>query len=130
MAAKVGDYDLEAQLGGRLQGVELRPGAELRRLKDDCVGRRLLRAGSVNFSRSGETRQDNGLVALRGSACARFDAKFNGLGAEARRRKRSGGRDMQPASLTKAKRRSAIFSAKNDRTDDLPSPASRRQCVT
>jgi hypothetical protein len=35
------------------------------------------RTGSANFSRSGETRQDNDLVALRGaSVCAGFDAKF------------------------------------------------------
>jgi hypothetical protein len=34
--------------------------------------------GSANFSRSGETRQDNDLVALRGAAvCAGFDAKFS-----------------------------------------------------
>jgi phosphatidylserine/phosphatidylglycerophosphate/cardiolipin synthase-like enzyme len=39
---------------------------------------RLLRTGSANFSRSGETRQDNDLVALRGaSVCAGFDAKFD-----------------------------------------------------
>ena len=32
---------------------------------------------SANFSRLGETRQDNDLVALRGaSVCAGFDAKF------------------------------------------------------
>ena len=36
------------------------------------------RTGSANFSRSGETRQDNDLVALRGaSICAGFDAKFD-----------------------------------------------------
>jgi hypothetical protein len=43
-----------------------------------CVDHRLLRTGSANFSRSGETRQDNDLVALRGgSACAGFEAKFD-----------------------------------------------------
>jgi hypothetical protein len=32
----------------------------------------------VNFSRSGETRQDNDLVALRGAfVCAGFDAKLD-----------------------------------------------------
>jgi phosphatidylserine/phosphatidylglycerophosphate/cardiolipin synthase-like enzyme len=47
-------------------------------LKGYCVDHRLLRTGSANFSRSGETRQDNNLVALRGaSVCAGFDAKFN-----------------------------------------------------
>jgi phosphatidylserine/phosphatidylglycerophosphate/cardiolipin synthase-like enzyme len=56
-------------------------------LKGYCVDHRLLRTGSANFSRSGETRQDNDLVALRGSSvCAGFDAKFDsstGLGATA-----------------------------------------------
>jgi phosphatidylserine/phosphatidylglycerophosphate/cardiolipin synthase-like enzyme len=39
MAAKVGDYDVEAQLGGQVQGVEIRsnaPGGELMHLKDLC----------------------------------------------------------------------------------------------
>lgn len=88
MAAKVGGYDVEAQLGGQVSGIELRsksPGGELMHLKDYCVDHRLLRTGSANFSRSGETRQDNDLVALRGgSVCAGFDAKFDGLGAGAR----------------------------------------------
>jgi phosphatidylserine/phosphatidylglycerophosphate/cardiolipin synthase-like enzyme len=81
MAAKVGDLDVEAQLGGRPQGLELRskaPGGELMHLKGYCVDHRLLRTGSANFSRSGETRQDNDLVTLRGaSVCAGFDAKFD-----------------------------------------------------
>ncbi len=82
MAAKVGRYDVEAQLGGQVQGLEIRsnsPGDELMHLKGYCVDHRLLRSGSANFSRSGETRQDNDLVALRGaSVCAGFDAKFDG----------------------------------------------------
>ena len=81
MAAKVGGYDVEAQLGGRVQGIDLRSsslGGELMHLKGYCVDHRLLRTGSANFSRSGETRQDNDLVALRGeSVCAGFDAKFD-----------------------------------------------------
>jgi phosphatidylserine/phosphatidylglycerophosphate/cardiolipin synthase-like enzyme len=80
MAQKVADYDVEAQLGGRVQGVEIRsnsPGGELIHLKGYCIDGQLLRTGSANFSRSGETRQDNDLVALRGSSvCAGFDAKF------------------------------------------------------
>jgi phosphatidylserine/phosphatidylglycerophosphate/cardiolipin synthase-like enzyme len=81
MAAKVGDYDVEAQLGGPIHGLEIRsksPGGELMHLKDYCVDHHLLRTGSANFSRSGETRQDNDLVALRGeSVCAGFEAKFD-----------------------------------------------------
>jgi phosphatidylserine/phosphatidylglycerophosphate/cardiolipin synthase-like enzyme len=80
-AARLSDFDVEAQLGGRPQGIELRsnaPGGELMHLKGYCVDHRLLRTGSANFSRSGETRQDNDLVALRGaSVCAGFDAKFD-----------------------------------------------------
>ena len=80
-AARLSEFDVEAQLGGRVQGLELRssaPGGELMHLKGYCVDHRLLRTGSANFSRSGETRQDNDLVALRGaSVCAGFDAKFD-----------------------------------------------------
>jgi phosphatidylserine/phosphatidylglycerophosphate/cardiolipin synthase-like enzyme len=80
-AARLGDFDVEARLGRRPQGIGLRssaPGGELMHLKGYCVDHRLLRTGSANFSRSGETRQDNDLVALRGaSVCAGFDAKFN-----------------------------------------------------
>jgi hypothetical protein len=89
-AAKLGDFDVEAQLGGRVQDLELRsnaPGGELMHLKGYCVDHQLLRTGSAIFSRSGETRQDNDLVALRGaSVWAGFDAKFNR--AWARRKKR------------------------------------------
>ena len=64
-----------------VQGLELRssaPDGELMHLKGYCVDHRLLRTGSANFSRSGETRQDKDLVALRGAAvCTKFDAKFD-----------------------------------------------------
>jgi phosphatidylserine/phosphatidylglycerophosphate/cardiolipin synthase-like enzyme len=80
MAAKVGDSDVEGQLGERVPGLEVRsnsPGGELMHLKGYCIDNRLLRTGSANFSRSGETRQDNDLVALRApSVCAGFEAKF------------------------------------------------------
>jgi phosphatidylserine/phosphatidylglycerophosphate/cardiolipin synthase-like enzyme len=47
-------------------------------LKGYCVDHRLLRTGSANFSRSGETRQDNDFAALRGAfVSAGFDAKFD-----------------------------------------------------
>jgi hypothetical protein len=76
-AARLSEFDVEAQLGGRVQGLELRssaPGGELMHLKGYCIDHRLLRTDSAN---SGEIRQDNDLVALRGpSACAGFDAKF------------------------------------------------------
>jgi phosphatidylserine/phosphatidylglycerophosphate/cardiolipin synthase-like enzyme len=80
-AARLSDFGVEAQLGGPVHGLELRskaPGGELMHLKGYCVDHRLLRTGSANFSRSGETRQDNDLVALRGaSVCTGFDAKFD-----------------------------------------------------
>jgi phosphatidylserine/phosphatidylglycerophosphate/cardiolipin synthase-like enzyme len=80
-AVRLNEFDVEAQLGGRVQGLGLRssaPGGELMHLKGYCVDHRLFRTGSANFSRSGETLQDNGLVALRGaSVCAGFDAKFD-----------------------------------------------------
>jgi PLD-like domain len=80
-AARLSDFDVEARLGGQVQGLEIHsksPGGELMHLKGYCVDHRLLRTGSANFSRSGETRQDNDLVVLRGaSVCTGFDAKFD-----------------------------------------------------
>ena len=76
-AARLSEFDVDAPLGGRVQGIELRsnaPGAELMHLKGYCLDHRLLRTGSANCA----TRQDKDLVALRGaSVCAGFDAKFN-----------------------------------------------------
>jgi phosphatidylserine/phosphatidylglycerophosphate/cardiolipin synthase-like enzyme len=81
MAVRVGEADVQAQLAGRLQGIEIRPnppGDELMHLKGYCVDHRLLRTGSASLSPSGETREDNDLVALRGaSVCSGFDAKFD-----------------------------------------------------
>jgi phosphatidylserine/phosphatidylglycerophosphate/cardiolipin synthase-like enzyme len=80
-AARLSEFDVETQLGGSIRGIDFRssaPGGELMHLKGYCVDRRLLRPGSANFSRSGETRQDNDLVAPRGeSVCAGFDTKFD-----------------------------------------------------
>jgi phosphatidylserine/phosphatidylglycerophosphate/cardiolipin synthase-like enzyme len=80
MAQKVANFDVEAQLSGPVRGIEIRsnsPGGELMHPKGYCIDNRLLRTGSANFSRSGETRQDNDLVALRGpTICAAFEAKF------------------------------------------------------
>jgi phosphatidylserine/phosphatidylglycerophosphate/cardiolipin synthase-like enzyme len=80
-AARLSEFDVTAQLGGQVRGLEIRskaPCGELMHLKGYCVDHRLLRTGSANFSRSGETRQDNDIVALRGaSVCAGFDAKFD-----------------------------------------------------
>jgi phosphatidylserine/phosphatidylglycerophosphate/cardiolipin synthase-like enzyme len=57
-------------------------------LKGYCVDHRLLRTGSANFSRSGETRQDNDLVVLRGaSVCAGFETKFDRAWARSRTKK-------------------------------------------
>jgi PLD-like domain len=81
MALRVGEAEVQAQLAGRLQGIEIRPnppGDELMHLKGYCVDHRLLRTSSASLSPSGETREDNDLVALRGaSVCSGFDAKFD-----------------------------------------------------
>jgi hypothetical protein len=60
-----------------VRGLEIRskaPSGELMHLKGYCVDQRLLRTDLANFSRSGETHQDNGLV--RTSVYAGFDAKY------------------------------------------------------
>ena len=65
--ARLSEFDVET-----FHGLEIRssaPGGELMHLKGYCVDHRLLRTGSANFSRSGETRQYNDLVALRGHVC-------------------------------------------------------------
>lgn len=76
-----GDFYVEAQLGGNVEDLKILlsvPGGELMPLKGYCVDHWLLRTGSANFSRSGETRQDNDLVVLRGeSVCSGFETKFD-----------------------------------------------------
>jgi hypothetical protein len=50
-AARLSEFDVEAQLGGRRQGLELRssaPGGELMHPKGYCIDHRLLRTGSAN----------------------------------------------------------------------------------
>ena len=52
-ATKVGDYDVQAQPGGRVPGIELRsnsPGAELMHLEDYCVDQPM-EAGAVDCGR-------------------------------------------------------------------------------
>jgi phosphatidylserine/phosphatidylglycerophosphate/cardiolipin synthase-like enzyme len=50
---------------------------ELMHLKSYCVDGRLLRTGAANFSASGEKRQDNDLIIVRGDGvCAKFAADF------------------------------------------------------
>jgi phosphatidylserine/phosphatidylglycerophosphate/cardiolipin synthase-like enzyme len=79
MAEKIERDSVEARLGA-LPGVELsanEPGAPLMHLKGYCIDGRTLRTGSANFSKSGETRQDNDLVVLRGDGvCDGFEQKF------------------------------------------------------
>ena len=58
-AARLSAFDVEAQLRGRVLGLEVRsnaPSGELMHLKGYCVDHRLPRTGSANFSRSVETR--------------------------------------------------------------------------
>lgn len=81
-AARLSEFDIEARLGTRPQGLEIRSKKSAWRRTHAPKGllRRssLLRTGSANFSRSGGARQDNDLVALRGaSVCAGFEAKFD-----------------------------------------------------
>jgi phosphatidylserine/phosphatidylglycerophosphate/cardiolipin synthase-like enzyme len=76
VSLRLNEFDVEARLGAR--AAIKSAWKRLMHLKGHCVDHRLLRTGSANFSRSGETRQDNDLVAVRGtSVCAGFDAKFD-----------------------------------------------------
>lgn len=75
------DAEMAAETHGELvagAADRVKPRGELMHLKSYCVDGATLRTGAANFSRSGETRQDNDLVILRGpKACAGFEAKFN-----------------------------------------------------
>jgi hypothetical protein len=81
MAVRVSEAEVQAQLDGRLQSIEIRPnppGDKLMHLKGYCVDHPLLRTGSASLSPSGDAREDNDLVALRGAlVCSGFDAKFD-----------------------------------------------------
>jgi hypothetical protein len=66
MAHKVADFDVEAQLGGRVQGIEIRsnsPGGELMRLKGDCIDGKLLRTGSANSA--GQAKRTKTTISFR-----------------------------------------------------------------
>jgi phosphatidylserine/phosphatidylglycerophosphate/cardiolipin synthase-like enzyme len=66
MAEKVGDVDVEAQLGGHVLGLEIRsnsPGAALMHLKGYCVDHRLLRTGSRTSA--GQARRARTTTSLR-----------------------------------------------------------------
>jgi hypothetical protein len=84
MALRVGAADVQEQLTGGLQGIEIRPNPpgddELTFLKGYCVDHRLFRTGSANLSQSGAKREDNDLVTLRGaSVCLGLTPSSTGL---------------------------------------------------
>ncbi|HEY3620921.1 MAG TPA: hypothetical protein VGL12_00705 [Roseiarcus sp.] len=52
-AARLSEFDVEAQLGGRIEGLDIRsnsPGGELMHLKGYGFDQRLLRTDSANFT--------------------------------------------------------------------------------
>ena len=81
MAEKVGDVDVEAQLGERVRDLEIRsnaPGGELMHMKGYCVDHGLLRTGSAKFQPIGRDAPGQRSRGLRGaSVCAGFEAKFD-----------------------------------------------------
>jgi len=63
--------------------VRIKPPGELMHMKSYCIDGKTLRSGAANFSASGEKRQDNDLVVLRGpGVCARFEANFEKIWGE------------------------------------------------
>ena len=78
-AERTGEADIARRLGDDRPGLEIRykPPGQLMHLKGYCLDGVTFRSGSANFSRSGETMQDNDLIVLRSAdACAKFEAKF------------------------------------------------------
>lgn len=66
-----------ARLAASGAALRVKPPGDLMHLKSYCVDGLTLRSGAANFSASGEKRQDNDLVIVRGSgACAGFAANF------------------------------------------------------
>jgi len=79
-----GDAAGLARLAGTGAVMRVKPPGELMHLKSYCVDGQTLRTGAANFSASGEKRQDNDLVVIRGpAACAGFEANFARLWKEA-----------------------------------------------
>ena len=82
--SKAEDYDDDGRIGelARAANAEVRvkPKGELMHLKAYAVDGAVLRIGSANFSRSGETRQDNELAIVRSAAeVARFEQAFDAI---------------------------------------------------
>jgi phosphatidylserine/phosphatidylglycerophosphate/cardiolipin synthase-like enzyme len=72
-------------LSGLADNIWIKRARPFMHLKAYAVDGEVLRTGSVNFSASGETRQDNDLVVIRDSgAAAKFDAHFERIRDAAR----------------------------------------------
>lgn len=75
--AGFGDGDPARTLAAAGAAVRAKPPGPLMHLKSYCVDGALLRSGAANFSASGEKRQDNDLIVIRGpGACDGFAADF------------------------------------------------------
>jgi phosphatidylserine/phosphatidylglycerophosphate/cardiolipin synthase-like enzyme len=65
------------RLGDLSDNVRIKRGGPFMHLKSYSIDGDVLRAGSANFSASGENAQDNDLIVIRdASAAAKFDAHF------------------------------------------------------
>ncbi|RBP03780.1 phospholipase D-like protein [Roseiarcus fermentans] len=77
-ADQTGSADVAALETAPNVTVRISPPGPLMHLKAYAIDRRLLRLGSANFSRSGETRQANDLELMRDAReAARFEATFD-----------------------------------------------------